>query len=283
MRPDTINVLLVEEDSLDAQTVWEMLAFEETALVRFTWAHTMAAALGVLDRTDADIILADLRPPYSLHLNEIQDLCSRASKLPVVVLTKAEGEAFALEAIRGGAHGYLIKWQVDSGGLVRSLRESIRQKRALTQVKADLEASDAVRVGLQNILEDTDERLRICADLALNMSSRLVDTPLMPEQEKYAGILKGSTDVLQSVSRRLTNSLSEMDWSCRQSSKRANPPVSAFKLRRREGAPARSLAARRLGGLNADGVERKGTHRVPSQLSVGRTFRGALVGSRQGS
>ncbi|MET7333695.1 response regulator transcription factor [Nonomuraea sp. NPDC005650] len=66
-------------------------------------------ALAVVERTDPDVVLTDLRMPRMTGAELIRRLREQAPGVRVLVLTTFDDDADVLPAIEGGATGYLLK------------------------------------------------------------------------------------------------------------------------------------------------------------------------------
>ena len=73
-------------------------------------------AVELASRTDADVVLMDLRMPVMGGLEAARALRDRAPALPVIILSAYEDPALKSEAAAAAAYAYLVKGC--SGGLV---------------------------------------------------------------------------------------------------------------------------------------------------------------------
>ena len=74
------------------------------------------------------MVLLDLGLPDSHGIDTLVVTRAQAPGVPIVVLTGFQDEALGDEALKGGAQDYLVKGQVDSKLLGRSLRYAIVRK-----------------------------------------------------------------------------------------------------------------------------------------------------------
>jgi serine phosphatase RsbU (regulator of sigma subunit) len=125
---DAIALLLVEDDEGDAVLVADQLerSLPQATLVR---ARTLAEALPLL-RPEIDCVLLDLQLPDASGLGAVEDVRTRSSAIPLIVLTGLDDEAAGVAAVSAGAQDYLVKGTVDSGGLARAIRYAIGRRRA---------------------------------------------------------------------------------------------------------------------------------------------------------
>ena len=125
------KVLLVADNLAEAGLIQEMLAEAERVRVPLTHVQRVSEAIEALNQEDFDAILLDLSLPDSTGLDIITRVqeCICASPA-IVVLTGYDDEEFAIQLIRAGVQDCLVKGEVDSALLIRSLRYAIeRQQR----------------------------------------------------------------------------------------------------------------------------------------------------------
>lgn len=125
-----IHILLVEDNPGDARLVLEMLAETRPGNFVLTHADLFAEALKRLGEQHFDIVLLDMTLPDSGGLDTLAQMQEAVPHMPIVVLTGLHDEALGLQAMQHRAQDYLIKGQVNSSLLVRSLRYAIERKRA---------------------------------------------------------------------------------------------------------------------------------------------------------
>ncbi len=65
--------------------------------------------LGLLEQTQADVILLDLKMPEMDGLEVLREIRGRYEDLKVIVLTMFDDEHFILHMMEAGANGYLLK------------------------------------------------------------------------------------------------------------------------------------------------------------------------------
>jgi len=133
--PSPIKALLIEDDPEDAQLLREMLAEAKETRFDVEWVDQIQAGLERLSDGGIEVILLDLSLPDSVGLDTILTVQSRATRIPIVVLTGLDDEALAMRAVSEGAQDYLVKGQVDSRLLVRSIRYAIERKRTEEELR----------------------------------------------------------------------------------------------------------------------------------------------------
>jgi signal transduction histidine kinase len=150
-----INILLVEDNPGDRRLIREMLAEASNVTFDVQYADRLEAATEYLGHNGVEVILLDLGLPDSQGLATLKKIYAHVSRTPIVVLTGLNDETVGLQAVNEGAQDYLIKGQVDTDLLKRTIRYAIERKQ-------------------------TEERERQL-QLQLNLSSRLASLGLMLE------------------------------------------------------------------------------------------------------
>ena len=155
MADKPIVILLVEDNSGDRRLISEMLAEASNVTFNVKYADRLQAAMEYLDQNIVEVILLDLGLPDSQGLETLKRVYAQVSELPIVVLTGLNDEMIGVQAVNEGAQDYLIKGQVDTHLLRRTIRYAIERKQA----------------------EERERRLQ----LQLNLSNRLASLGLMAE------------------------------------------------------------------------------------------------------
>jgi signal transduction histidine kinase len=150
-----IVILLVEDNSGDRRLISEMLAEASNVTFDVKYADRLQAAMEYLDQNRVEVILLDLGLPDSQGLETLKRVYAQVSELPIVVLTGLNDEMIGVQAVNEGAQDYLIKGQVDTHLLRRTIRYAIERKQA----------------------EERERRLQ----LQLDLSNRLASLGLMVE------------------------------------------------------------------------------------------------------
>ncbi|MFN2579170.1 MAG: response regulator [Pyrinomonadaceae bacterium] len=117
-----ISVLLIEDNPGDVRLIQEMLVEPKYPAFNLESVDRLSEGLARLKETEFDAALLDLSLPDSSGLETFVTFHGAAKELPVVILSGLNDETTALECVNGGAQDYLIKDEVNSHLLVRSLR-----------------------------------------------------------------------------------------------------------------------------------------------------------------
>ncbi|WP_226022890.1 bacterio-opsin activator domain-containing protein [Halomicrobium salinisoli] len=155
MTSDELDVLLIEDNPGDARLIEEMFREAEGFLegvdvgasaadgARIHHEDRLSDGLDRADETGADVILLDLNLPDSAGLETLAAVVEATEWMPIVVLTGLRDEQVGVEAVQRGAQDYLVKDEVTSDLLVRSVYHAIvrnRQERERARRREQLEA-----------------------------------------------------------------------------------------------------------------------------------------------
>jgi len=135
MSEKPIRVLLVEDNPGDVRLIQEALSEARGTAFEVECQECLETALKRLNETDVDVVLLDLSLPDSWGLDTVSKAHSQAPEVPIIVLTGSEDEELGLKAVQNGAQDYLVKGQMDSNLVVRSMRYAIERQRILAELR----------------------------------------------------------------------------------------------------------------------------------------------------
>ena len=125
---ERIKILLIEDNPGDARLITEMLAEDKNVSFDLEWKDTLSKGLERLVEGGIDVILLDLSLPDSRGFDTVVRTQNKAPIVPIVVMTGLDDQTLAITAVKRGAQDYLIKGQVDSNHLSRSIRYALARK-----------------------------------------------------------------------------------------------------------------------------------------------------------
>jgi signal transduction histidine kinase len=130
MGDQSMKVLLIEDNPGDVRLIREMLSGARH--VRYDVKHTsrLADGLALLTGQAFDIVLLDLGVPDGVGLQSFDAASRVAPDVPIIVFTGLADDVFGDLAVVQGAQDFLVKGQVDSDLLQRSIRYAIERKRS---------------------------------------------------------------------------------------------------------------------------------------------------------
>ena len=152
MKEMPTKVLLVEDNAADAKLVQAALANAAGHPFRIKWLTDLPASLHELSRVKYEVILLDMALVGGQDLAVFDQVFAAAPDSLILILSSADDEALARQAVQRGADDYLVKGHVDSHWLPRALYFLLERKRireALRSSEARFRAmSDASPLGI---------------------------------------------------------------------------------------------------------------------------------------
>ena len=122
------NILIVEDESVFAEVLREIVEQEGGGKFAASVAGTLAEAQAKLSSATIDVMLLDLTLPDAQGVETYRAVQRAAPDLAVIVLSGLSDEDVALETVRAGAQDYLMKHQFDGRLLCRAIRYASERK-----------------------------------------------------------------------------------------------------------------------------------------------------------
>ncbi|MEQ9619616.1 MAG: diguanylate cyclase [Deltaproteobacteria bacterium] len=121
LQNERIKVLLIEDNYDYAQLVKRKLQNSKRAKFEVEWADCLSKGLQQLKLNPIDLMLLDLSLPDSQEIDTLIRIQKHAPDIPVIIITATDDEAIAMKSIQMGARAYLIKSEMKSVNLARSI------------------------------------------------------------------------------------------------------------------------------------------------------------------
>ncbi|MGE5656750.1 MAG: PAS domain-containing protein [Actinomycetota bacterium] len=154
-----LKILLVEDNADHADLIAEFLLEQQGKQQQFlTRVERLSQAIAAVIRETFDIILLDLSLPDSYGFDTVSQLREYSYNIPIVVLTSNRDEQLALQTIQAGAQDYLIKGEISSGSLIRSLHYAIERYRMKEALRQSEEQYRSVVNNLQSVIFQLDRQ-----------------------------------------------------------------------------------------------------------------------------
>lgn len=161
-------------------------------------AATGREAIEQFRRLKPDVTLMDLEMPDMRGLDAIRAICKESPRARIIVLTTYSGDAQALETLKAGAAGYLLK-----STLHRELLDTIRNVHAgRRHLPPEIASEIAFHAGEEPLTAREIDVLRLIADGGAN---KTIAARLALSEETVKGYIKsiflklGASDRTQAV------------------------------------------------------------------------------------
>jgi len=201
---DPVRILLVEDNPGDARLLAETLRDATSLVYVLDHVERLADARARLGVRETDIVLLDLSLPDAHGLETVRLALEAAPGVPIIVLTGLDDEQVALQAVQAGAQDYLMKGQVDSALLARSIRYALERHRLDLDRSRLLREENAARGRAEAAVRARDDVLRVVSHDLGNylMAIKINATVLMrslPETPEMSGPRVRASDIREQV------------------------------------------------------------------------------------
>lgn len=133
--PETLKVLLIEDNPLDARLIQIMIAEAGAGQFELERVERVADGLERLKRGNIGLVLVDLSLPDSHGLETFETVHSAFPKTPIIVMSGMDDQAVAVRAVHEGAQDFLVKGHVNGLLLVRAMRYALERMRTAEQLE----------------------------------------------------------------------------------------------------------------------------------------------------
>ncbi len=139
----TIHILLIEDDADDCFLMQKLLSGEDSFLLeklegammskseRYEVVTTgqLASGIDLLSKRKFDLIILDLTLPDSQGFETLTKIHQFVPNTPIIIMTGLKDDQMAEKSVRHGAQDYLLKGEIDTKTLLRSIRYSLERQK----------------------------------------------------------------------------------------------------------------------------------------------------------
>ena len=122
------TLLLIEDELDEARLIREMLDDPNSGVFELAHVESMCDAEKYLAGQSVDIVLLDIGLTNPTGLEAVKRVRAAAARVSIVLLSSADDEQIAVQAIQEGAQDYLIKGQIEPRELMRALLNAAERK-----------------------------------------------------------------------------------------------------------------------------------------------------------
>ncbi|GAB3672581.1 bacterio-opsin activator domain-containing protein [Halopiger thermotolerans] len=206
---ETLRILLIEDNPGDARLIEEMLKDTEELAQRvspdeaagrtpeITRETRLEDGLATLESASTDVVLLDLNLPDSAGLETLEAVHEESETTPIVVLTGVRDQQVGVEAIQRGAQDFLVKDEVTSELLVRTIHHAIERARQEYERRRQREQLEALN-RLNRIGHDITHAV-ITTETRAELEQRVCDRLAESDAYRFAwigGVNPGSDQVV---------------------------------------------------------------------------------------
>ena len=190
MEKRCLKVLLIDDDE-DDFTILRSL-FSEIGSTSFSlqWVDTYEAGAEGISRAEYDVCLLDYRLGERDGVELLREATARGCGMPIILLTGQGGYDVDIKAMEAGASDYLVKGQITSDLLERSIRYSIVQKHADLELRRYRDYLEQLVGERTRELEEANGKLKVEVEVRLQAEKA---------SRQLAAIVEGSDDAILSL------------------------------------------------------------------------------------
>ena len=190
MSDHRISVLLVEDNPIHARLLQNLLAEVRSPVFELETVDRLASGLERLAQGGIDVVLLDLVLPDSQELETFIRVRAQVTDIPIIILTGLDDMGLATRAVEAGAQDFLVKTQVNSTVLARSIHYAIE----LCRARREEWDSPMFRLAQQQFLKaahifDLDDNVR--QRLLFPQRTQVVSFPFRRDEEEVVETVFG--------------------------------------------------------------------------------------------
>jgi len=143
-RSNSVSILVIEDNPADLDYLKELLSEHATCAYKIRTAQTLKEGLQYIKENNIKIILLDLGLPDATEAETLEKVLRASPQTPVIILTGRDDEDLALQAVRQGAQDYLVKDEINSKILFKSIHFALKRQEKGLEEKEESENLDSL-------------------------------------------------------------------------------------------------------------------------------------------
>ncbi len=184
----SISVLVIEDDPEEVLILKELLSEARASRFDVRRADRLEAGLEHLTDGAFEVILLDLGLPDSQGADTFLETYGHAPTVPIIVLTGLQDEDLGSRLVESGAQDYLVKGQLTTALLERSIRFSIERHRLTARLNHQLEQLKSAELRFRRIFEENGDGIVIVdAEGAVRFVNPAAEAVLARKAEDLVG------------------------------------------------------------------------------------------------
>ncbi len=167
----SLSVLLIEDNPTDVLLIREAFNAVEQCEYEFENSITLERGIERLSEGLVDVVILDLGLPDSRGVGSYTKLSEKFPEQLILVMTGLNNLDASLSTLRGGAQDYLLKNEISSAYLHRSIQFALERQRLNLDLRRTTERLRKLTTRLEHVRED--ERKRFSREIHDGMGQRL--------------------------------------------------------------------------------------------------------------
>ncbi|HMJ08325.1 MAG TPA: PAS domain S-box protein, partial [Pyrinomonadaceae bacterium] len=162
MKPNTLRVLLIEDDEDDYILTSGVLADVKSTHYEIDWVSKYSGALPAILECKHDICLIDYRLGEGNGIQLVRDAIASDCRVPMILLTGQGDREIDIEATNAGAADYLVKGEIESALIERAIRYAVANGKMLESLHESETRFRSVVESANDAIILTDKYGNIC-------------------------------------------------------------------------------------------------------------------------
>ena len=129
------KILLIEDNPGDRRLIQEMLNEITSFYYKLVMAETLKDGCRLIQQNNFSLILLDLNLPDSNGKETFDTMMHYADQIPVVLVSGLLDVELSISLIQDGAQDYIVKPDLNSTLLSRTIKFAIERKKLMTDLK----------------------------------------------------------------------------------------------------------------------------------------------------
>lgn len=188
--------LLVIDDDKDLCKTRDFLTHAGDAKFDLEWVTTYEDALTAMNRKSHDVYLLGCRVGERPGLELLREAVAAGCRAPIIFVAARRDQNAEVESIKAGAADYLVREELNTPLLIRSIRYALERKRAEEAFEKVLDAATESACVRSEFLANMSHEIKTPLNAIIGMIELTLDSDLTHRQHENLMLAKFSADSL---------------------------------------------------------------------------------------